>query len=303
MSEPGNINSLYTSFRTKYTHYIPDGQGRDKYIIQNNGGLCSEAQRPVFSSNMFHRGPANKMAMASQKQATSFKYVSDGSGRDFYITFNSGGLESAYIPGQKHPSASFFQSLRSNLKITNFKRHISPKEREYLKRWRSSQRNLVERLTANSSKWKEMTKGFRRWVSRRSNSSIPSRKTSTSILNESRNKIINKTISNSQLENYNTSLKTGVNEYEDKPRKIKHVQSFSNDKLDNIKISKYLEKRQNQNSGMKKRMRMHISNSVEGRLKPNMDNSLQVRRTKGISQSKLKSLLSNNPNKKNQFEI
>lgn len=134
MSEPGNINSMYNMFKTKYTHYVPDGQGRDKYIIQNNGGLCSEGKRPFFTSKGYPKDPPNKMTIAPQRQATSFKYVSDGSGRDFYITCNSGGLESAYVPGQKHPTTAFFQSLRANNKISKIKRHISPKDREIRKR-------------------------------------------------------------------------------------------------------------------------------------------------------------------------
>lgn len=44
MSNPGNINSLYRTFCTKYTHYAPDGNGRDSYIIKNNGGMCSEGK-------------------------------------------------------------------------------------------------------------------------------------------------------------------------------------------------------------------------------------------------------------------
>ena len=68
--------------------------------------------------------------MAPQKTATSFKYVSDGSGRDFYVTFNSGGLEAAYVPGAKHPNATFFMSLRNNEKLTKIKRYVSPQQRE-----------------------------------------------------------------------------------------------------------------------------------------------------------------------------
>ena len=194
MSEPGNINGLYNSFRTKYTHYNPDGQGRDKYIIQNNGGLCSEAPRPVFSTNMYYKDPPNKMTIAPQRQATSFKYVSDGSGRDFYITFNSGGLEAPYIPGQKHPIATFFQSLRMNGKINNYKRHKSPKEREMNKRCRSSQKVLVSRLTANSSQWKEMTKDCRRSVKRRSSTSVYHKRSGGMDANDSRNKLMKNTI-------------------------------------------------------------------------------------------------------------
>jgi len=119
MAEPGNINSLYNTFSTKYTHYVPDGNGRDKYIIQNNGGMCIESKRPTFTTSMYSKALPNQMMPAPQKAATSFKYLSDGSGRDFYITFNSGGLENPYIPGQKHPNASFFQSLRNNKRIVN----------------------------------------------------------------------------------------------------------------------------------------------------------------------------------------
>jgi len=33
------ISSLYRTFSPKYTHYAPDGYGRDVYINDNNGGL------------------------------------------------------------------------------------------------------------------------------------------------------------------------------------------------------------------------------------------------------------------------
>jgi len=36
------INSLYRTFSPKYTHYLPDGQGRDVYINDNNGGFLKK---------------------------------------------------------------------------------------------------------------------------------------------------------------------------------------------------------------------------------------------------------------------
>lgn len=39
------MSTLYRSFNPKYSHYIPDGQGRDSYIIRNNGGFCHEPER------------------------------------------------------------------------------------------------------------------------------------------------------------------------------------------------------------------------------------------------------------------
>lgn len=117
---------------------------------------------------MYYKAPPSKALPAPHKAATSFKYVSDGSGRDFYVTYNSGGLEAAYVPGQKHPVSAFFDSLRRNQRIVKYKRHISPKELDLMKRSRSTQKVLVERLTASSSKWKELTSDHRRSSSRRS---------------------------------------------------------------------------------------------------------------------------------------
>lgn len=45
----------------------------------------------------------------SRKDATAFKYVSDGSGRDSYVLINSGGLHATTVYGQKN---MFANSLR-----------------------------------------------------------------------------------------------------------------------------------------------------------------------------------------------
>ena len=88
--------------------------------------MWNEAQRPIFESSMYSKPLPWRMLPAPQKSASSFKYISDGTGRDFYITFNSGGLEAPYIPGCKHPLSTFFESLRKNNRILKYKRHISP---------------------------------------------------------------------------------------------------------------------------------------------------------------------------------
>lgn len=237
MSEPGNINSLYRTFCTKYTHYVPDGNGRDKYIIQNNGGMWIEAKRPVFTSNMYHKPPPSQMMPAPHKAATSFKYVSDGSGRDFYITFNSGGLEAPYVPGIKHPNAAFFESLRANKKIIKYKRHISPKEHELLKRSRSTQKVLIERLTANASKWKEMTQEHRRACSRRGSTSSWQRVQINRSWVGTRNAMnMHKTISTSGNSRLNEINPIKSNEYDDNHIKLKPSNSFSYNKIKQVLI-------------------------------------------------------------------
>ena len=55
-----DINNLYRTFSPKYTHYAPDGCGRDVYINDNNGGLLpnnikvNELKKEVFQSQHFY---------------------------------------------------------------------------------------------------------------------------------------------------------------------------------------------------------------------------------------------------------
>lgn len=194
---------------------------------------------------MYQKPPPSQMLPAPHKAATSFKYVSDGSGRDFYITFNSGGLEAPYIPGLKHPSSAFFQSLRNNRKIIKYKRHISPKDRDLIKRCRSSQRELVERLTANNSKWKEMTEAHRRSTSRRRGSSTSFHRPQASISNDSRNKFkSHNTINNTSVADLKKTNTLINNEYDDQ-QKLRPSNSFSVEKMNNINISKCLQRQKN----------------------------------------------------------
>ncbi|CAI2365958.1 unnamed protein product [Moneuplotes crassus] len=153
-----NLGCKSPEFYPKYTHYGSDGQGRDSYILKNNGGLCSEPTRPVFKTTMYSKEFPNTVAPPPQKGATSFKYISDGSGRDFYITHNSGGLEAPYIPGTKHSDSHFITSLRSGSKFLGAKRLSTPAERHRMKKCQSAQRLLVQRLTAKSQEWRDISR-------------------------------------------------------------------------------------------------------------------------------------------------
>mmetsp|Transcript_22456 Transcript_22456/g.3712 ORF Transcript_22456/g.3712 Transcript_22456/m.3712 type:complete len:89 (+) Transcript_22456:41-307(+) len=83
--------SLYRTSHPKIISYSPDGKGRDNYIGFNSGGLKSSLgyssyrSSPTFKVGAF-RNPS------PTKNLAPFKYNSDGSGRDFYIAFNSGGM-------------------------------------------------------------------------------------------------------------------------------------------------------------------------------------------------------------------
>lgn len=50
-----NLGCKSPEFYPKYTHYGSDGQGRDSYILKNNGGLCNEPTRPFFETKMYSK--------------------------------------------------------------------------------------------------------------------------------------------------------------------------------------------------------------------------------------------------------
>jgi len=60
----------------------------------------------------------NKSPPIGYKPTPTFKYISDGSGRDFYVTHSSGGLQAPYVPGIKRSDVHFRSHLRDNPKIT-----------------------------------------------------------------------------------------------------------------------------------------------------------------------------------------
>lgn len=127
------ISGLNRTFHPKYTHYMSDGEGRDSYILKNNGGMWTELSRPVATSTFYVKEKPRVVVPAPRIDAVSFKYISDGKGRDFYITHNSGGLQAPYIPGVKKSDAAFISSLRNTTKRNKLIRFASPQEKERMK--------------------------------------------------------------------------------------------------------------------------------------------------------------------------
>jgi hypothetical protein len=95
--------------------------------------MCNEASRPFYETTMYTKERPSGMPPAPLKEATSFKYISDGSGRDFYITYNSGGLEAPYIPGANKSDQRFIMSLRSGALNMGKQRLSTPAEKERMK--------------------------------------------------------------------------------------------------------------------------------------------------------------------------
>mmetsp|Transcript_13107 Transcript_13107/g.9496 ORF Transcript_13107/g.9496 Transcript_13107/m.9496 type:complete len:118 (-) Transcript_13107:54-407(-) len=112
-------SGLCRTFDPKYTHYFGDGGGRDTYITSNNGGLLPADYIRVPKtgytfkepySQLFQNQPHHHISVSPRKEATSFRYYGDGSGRDSYVITNSGGL----IPKYQDPDIlrRFQSSLR-----------------------------------------------------------------------------------------------------------------------------------------------------------------------------------------------
>jgi hypothetical protein len=146
--------SLKRTFDPKYTHYSCDGGGRDTYINSNNGGLMKLRlkDQPLKETN---KGKLSFFAPAPRSESWGLTYYSDGSGRDFYITHNSGGLYSKFSP--LGDIKRFKQSLRQPIvRETNDmftktqQRWVDYKGRQVLMKNKNIVDGVVKRLTSPS---------------------------------------------------------------------------------------------------------------------------------------------------------
>ena len=96
----------------KYKQYLSDGQGRDHYIAIDFGGSIKTVLKP----DIFERKATSFARKYSppfpKKEAMPVYYHSDGSGRDYYITCDNGGLTNRVQYGGKKDI--FKLSLRSH---------------------------------------------------------------------------------------------------------------------------------------------------------------------------------------------
>ena len=86
---------LQRTYDPKVIGYLPDGLGRDTYIISTNGGLSKSFQNTagfVTSADFSPRQKPSPLGKGVRKDPAAFKYKADGTGRDSYIIYNSGGL-------------------------------------------------------------------------------------------------------------------------------------------------------------------------------------------------------------------
>lgn len=100
------MSSYYRTEALKTSHYFANGEGRDTYIMVNNGGI----ERNTYPYKFNDESRVTKRSFVSGSPnlgAKPVKYNTNGTGRDTYIAFNHGGLAS---PGGK---STFYNSLRT----------------------------------------------------------------------------------------------------------------------------------------------------------------------------------------------
>lgn len=158
-------NSLF-----KYIQYYPDGSGRDSYINANSGGFSRFMPKQVISPYyevIQPRKVASKVKDLS-KTSWSFRYKSDGSGRDSYILSGSGGLQHDY-----QTSKPFGSLLRAGFANDMYEKHknvftiidprtLNPDDRKsgINQKMNNSQEKLMNDIDKNKTENKLITVRF-----------------------------------------------------------------------------------------------------------------------------------------------
>jgi len=111
-------NKLNRKSLSMYLRYNPDGSGRDSYINANSGGFSKIIPQQVVGPyyEVIKPNKEVKQFRDLSKTSWSFKYKSDGSGRDSYILSGSGGLQNDW-----RPNPSFGSILRAGFASNHYR--------------------------------------------------------------------------------------------------------------------------------------------------------------------------------------
>ena len=111
---------MQRTFYPKYVNYFGNGSGRDHQIIGANGGLAKEFKNGMGHTGVhfdrYNSGVKVKASPSPQREATTFYYQSDGTGRDSYVLMDNGGLRPEYNRHHQSSEKLFLNSLRNSQK-------------------------------------------------------------------------------------------------------------------------------------------------------------------------------------------
>jgi len=142
-----SLNSLFNrTVKTNIIIYPTDGTGRDGYITYNNSGFWKENIKPIVPKETFGRQPF-AVFRSLKNTPPSWTYYSDGTGRDSYVYYNSGGLIRKYSPLARQNLQRFLREKNIDNRINNSQKiYLSKDEKIYLNKINNIQKNLVNRL-------------------------------------------------------------------------------------------------------------------------------------------------------------
>ena len=146
------VSSLYRTFRPSFNAYNSNGEGRDIYIQYNNGGFWKMDILPGQNITKYSN-QSNYRFRSLNHRAAPFKYQTDGSGRDSYISFNDGGLRINTKPLTNYHLSDFLRQDNNNLlewnktgSNWNKKKYLSKAEIKYNKLIKNIEKGVVDRL-------------------------------------------------------------------------------------------------------------------------------------------------------------
>jgi hypothetical protein len=146
------VSSLYRTFRPSFNAYNSNGEGRDIYIQYNNGGFWKMDILPGQNITKYSN-QSNYRFRSLNHRAAPFKYQTDGSGRDSYISFNNGGLRINTKPLTNYHLSDFLRQDNNNLlewnrtgSNWNKKKYLSKAEIKYNKLIKNIENGVVDRL-------------------------------------------------------------------------------------------------------------------------------------------------------------
>jgi len=113
-----NTVSNFCQIHPKVSYYHSDGQGRDTYILYNNGGLVVEKRTlSPFPKAKFESSPTKHLKVKPSNSNCWPKvsyYQPDGSGRDTYIKQSEGGFHlNSLKGGLRYQCKKFMKTLCS----------------------------------------------------------------------------------------------------------------------------------------------------------------------------------------------
>jgi hypothetical protein len=111
---------MQRTFNPTYTRYYGNGTGRDHQVIQYDGGLTSNAKGGLGHTGVhlprYNHSVTRRTSPTPVKEASTFYYQSDGTGRDSYVVMDNGGLRPDYHRHNASVEKIFQNSLRNNVK-------------------------------------------------------------------------------------------------------------------------------------------------------------------------------------------